>query len=118
MFKLDAAQREFIKVLEKDPNNANAHNGLGSVYYRKTTSSNMDIIKNIPKYYQMALDEFQKAIDADPNLYKAYNNSGKIYQEMGRINEAEWYYKKALEIEPKFSEAIENLGSVYYAKIR
>ena len=115
-YKLDAAQRELTKVLEKDPYNSDAHNVLGSVYYRKTTSSNMDVIKNIQKYYQMALEEFEKSIELNSSSYKAYNNAGKIYQEMGRINEAEWYYKKALEIEPKYSSAIENLGSVHYTK--
>jgi superkiller protein 3 len=115
-YKLDGAIREFSKILEKNPNNAAAHNGLGLAYYRKTTSSNMDIRGNAEKYYISALKEFQSAIQTNPDYYKAYNNAGKILQEMGKIDEAERYYRKALEIEPKYSEAIENLGTTYFAK--
>ncbi|MDD3014457.1 MAG: tetratricopeptide repeat protein [Candidatus Gastranaerophilales bacterium] len=115
-FKLDAAIREFSKILEKNSNNAAAHNGIGLAYYRKTTSSNMDIRENIDKYYEAAIQEFEAAIQVNPDYYKAYNNIGKLLQEMGKIDEAERYYRKALEIEPKYSEAIENLGTTYFAK--
>jgi len=115
-YKLDAAVREFSKILEKNPNDAAAHNGLGLAYFRKTTSSNMDIRGNANKYYEAALTEFENAIKSNPDYYKAYNNAGKILQELGQIDEAEKYYRKALEIEPKYSDAIENLGTTYFAK--
>ncbi|OGI16877.1 MAG: hypothetical protein A2255_03965 [Candidatus Melainabacteria bacterium RIFOXYA2_FULL_32_9] len=115
-YKLGAAHSEFIKVLEKDPNNAAARNGLGLIYYRKTSSSNMEIRKNLDKYYKGALKEFEAAIKLQPDFYKAYNNAGKILQEMGKIDEAEQYYRKALEYEPKYSEALENLGTTLYVK--
>lgn len=115
-YKLDAAKAEYLKILEKNPNDATAHNGLGNFYYEKTTSSNMDVIKSTNSYYQQALKEFNKAIKLDPDFYKAYNNAGKIMQETGKLAEAEKYYRKALEIEPKCSEAVDNLGTVLYAK--
>jgi len=115
-FKLDGAIREFSRILEKYPNNAAAHNGLGLAYYRKTTSSNMDIRENADKYYQSALKEFESAINYSPDCYKAYNNAGKILQELGKIDEAERYYRKAIELEPKYSDAIENLGTTYFSK--
>lgn len=115
-YKLDGAQREFVKSLAIDPNNAVAHDGLGLVLYKKTASSNMEIRNNLDKYYKKSLNEFEAAIKADPNYYKAYNNAGKILEKIGRINEAEKYYKKALEIEPKYDKAIVNLGNIYYIK--
>lgn len=115
-YKLDAATREYEKVLEKDPENAAAHNGLGLVYYRRTTSSNMEFRKQTQDLYQKALDEFTKAIKNAPNYYQAYNNAGKVLFEMGRIPEAESYFKKALELKPEYSEAVEYYGRVLFAK--
>lgn len=115
-YKLDAAQREFIRVLQQDPNNPVAHNGLGMVYYKKTASSDMEILKNLDKYHELALREFTTAIKLAPDYYKAYNNAGIVVQKMGKLDEAEIYYRKALEIEPKYSDALENLGSILFAK--
>lgn len=50
-YKLDAAEKKFKKILAEHPENAFAHNGLGMVYYRRTTSSDMQIRKNIREYY-------------------------------------------------------------------
>jgi len=115
-FKLEAAYREYTKALEKDPDNSDAHNGLGTIYYRKTTSSDMQVIKNKEKYYDIALQEFRKAVKLDPENYRAYNNIGKINQEIGHIDKAEENYRKAVEIEPKYSEALKNLGTVLFEK--
>lgn len=115
-YKLGSANTEYKKALEIDPNNAAAHNGLGLIYYKKTGSSNMEVRKNLERYYYGALKEFDTAIKLMPDHYQAHNNAGKIMQELGKLDEAEKYYRKALEIEPKYSEAIENLGKVLYVK--
>ncbi|MDD3150232.1 MAG: tetratricopeptide repeat protein, partial [Candidatus Gastranaerophilales bacterium] len=115
-YKLDGAYREYIKVLKQDSDNADAHNGLGLVYYRKTTSSNMDVIKNKSKFYELSLMEFENAIKSNPKHYQAYNNAGKIYKEIGNIDKAQKYFDKAVEIEPQFSNAVENSGTALFAK--
>lgn len=115
-YKLGAATREYGKVLAKDSDNAAAHNGLGLVYYRKTTSSDMQVRKNIQKLREQALSEFLKAIKAAPTFYQAYNNAGIILFDQGRIPEAETCFEKALELKPNYSEAIENYGKVLFAK--
>ncbi len=115
-YKLDAAERELSRVLENNPDNAVAHNGLGMVHYRRTASSDMEIIKNKTKYYNKALNEFASAIKINPDLYQAYNNAGKVLFEAGRINDAEKYFRKALEIRPDYSEALENYGKVLFSK--
>lgn len=115
-FKLDAAFKEFQQVLEQDPTNSDAHNGLGMIYYRKTTSSNMEVRNNIQKYYEMAIKEFEKAVALDSNNYKAYNNAGKILQESGQLDKAEEYYRRALDVAPDYSPAVMNLGTVLFAK--
>ncbi len=115
-FKLDAAKREYREILKKDPNNAAAHNGLGMVYYRRTTSSDMNVRKQIPQLLNKSLKEFSKAIKNAPFFYQAYNNAGEIYYEQGKITEAETYFRKAIELKPDYSEAVENYGRILFSK--
>ena len=115
-FKLDAAKREYQKMLEKDPNNAAAHNGLGMVYYRRTTSSDMKVRKQIPQLLNKALKEFSKAIENAPLFYQAYNNAGEIFYEQGRIPEAKTYFRKSMELKPDYSKAVENYGKVLFSE--
>lgn len=115
-YKLDGAEKEFQKILEKNPSNAAAHNGLGLVYYRKTSTSDMSVRGNAETYYNKALQEFSLAVKNDPNCYKAYDNTGKILMDAGRLDDAEKYFKKALEIRPDYSKGVEDYGKVLYAK--
>lgn len=116
LYKLDKAKKYYEKVVELDQNNAQAHNGIGMIYLKKTTSSDMNIKRNIDKYYNLALEEFKQAIKLNPNLALALNNAGEILQLQGKINEAEEYFNKALEVQPKYAEVTENLGSILYEK--
>jgi len=115
-YKLDGAEKEFKKILEKNPKNPMAHNGLGLVYYRRTTSSDMTFRGNMENYYNKALQEFSLAVKNDPNYYQAYDNTGKILFDAGRLNDAQKYFKKALEIRPDYSKSVENYGRVLFAK--
>lgn len=115
-YKLDGAENEFKKILEKNPNNAMAHNGLGLTYYRRTATSDMSVRGNIEEYYNKALKEFSLAVKADPAYYQAYDNTGKILFDAGRLDDAAKYFKKALEIRPDYSESVENYGRVLFAK--
>lgn len=115
-YKLDGAEKEFNKILEKNPQNPMAHNGLGLVYYRRTTSSDMTFRGNMENYYNKALQEFSLAVKNDPNFYQAYDNTGKILFDAGRLDDAEKYFKKALEIRPDYSKGVENYGRVLFAK--
>ncbi len=115
-YKLDAATREYKRVIEQDKDNAAAHNGLGMVYYRRTTSSDMAYREKIPELLDSALEEFSLAVQNAPNYYQAYNNAGKVLFETGRIPEAEAYFKKATELKPNYSEGVENYGRVLFSK--
>lgn len=115
-YKLDSAEKEFQKIIEKEPKNAAAHNGLGLVYYRRTASSDMNFRGNIENYYNKALQEFSFAVKNDPDFYQAYDNAGKILFDAGRFDDAEKYFKKALEIRPDYSKSVENYGRVLFAK--
>ncbi len=111
-YKLDAAKREFKRVLSKNPNSATAHNGLGEVYYKRTASSDMEVRRNIDKYYKDAFKEFKNALELAPNYYPAYYNIAKVFLKLKSYEEAEYYYDRALELEPGSSKALDGLGEV------
>lgn len=116
LYKLKAAQREFNKVLAQDPNNSEAHNGLGLSYYRQTTSSNMDIRESMGDLYNKAAEEFKKAIASNPRNADALANLGVIYQHQGRLDEAEAKYNEALTVDPNNPTANYSLGTILYQK--
>lgn len=116
LFKIKAAQREFERVLSQDPNNSDAHNGLGMTYYRLTTSSNMAVRDKTGSLYRLSSEEFKKAIESNPNNDEALANLGMIYQQQGRLEEAENNYRQALTINPNNSNANYRLGTIIYEK--
>ncbi len=115
-FKLDSAKNMYEKALKINPIDSNAHNGLGLVYYYKTTSSDMEIIKKKNEYLNLAQKEFEAAIKYNNSNFQAYNNLGKIYKEKGDLVKAQEYYNKALSLNPKYSEAISNSSEIDFLK--
>ncbi len=115
-YKLDSAKKQFERALKLDPNNSDAHNGLGMVYYLKTSSSDMAIIKKKDELLTSAIKEFELAIKFKAKNAEAYNNLGRVYQEKGNLDKAQENYKKALEINPKYSDAMCNMGSVDFLR--
>lgn len=115
-FKLDAAKKQYEKALKLNPQDSDAHNGLGLVYYFKTTSSDMNIIKKREEYLTFAQKEFESAIKCDASNFKAYNNLGRIYHEYGSLAKAEECYQKSLALNPKYSDAMSNLAEIDFIK--
>lgn len=109
-YKLDAAKEQFLKALNLAPKSSCAHNGLGLVYYYKTTSSDYNIIKEHQNMLELAQKEFETAISLNPQNASAHNNLGRILQEKGNLEEAHKSYQKAIEINPNYADAICNLG--------
>jgi tetratricopeptide (TPR) repeat protein len=94
---LQNAQNYYQRVLEIDPNYAQAHNNLGVIF---TT-----LEKN-----QKAKDCYEKAIEIDPNYAYAHNNLGRIFKTLGENQKAKDCYEKAIEIDPNYVDAYNNLG--------
>lgn len=115
-YKLDSAQKQYEKALKIDGHNSAAHNGLGMVYYLKTSSSDMGIINKKDVFLNSATKEFEAAIKYNPKNFEAYNNLGRIYQEKGNLDKAQENFKKALNINPKYSDAMCNLGAIDFLK--
>lgn len=113
-YQLDAAEAHFLKMLEKNPADAAAHNGLGMIYYERTTSSNQTIRDSVKSRYQDAITEFVTALRYQPNYVEARLNLGTIYAETGRLRDAEEEFQRAYALAPKNSEANEKMGMILY----
>jgi len=89
----DKALETYQKLVALNPNDANVHNAMGSVYAS---------MGKIPE----AQAEFQKSAELDPaNAAQAYYNLGAIMTNSGKLDEAAAAFKKATEINPKYADA-------------
>ncbi len=92
---IDAAR----KVLEIDPNNAEAYRLIGYSY-------------EISQKYTDAQNNYLKAIELDPNLSQAYSGLGHSYNLQGDLVKAEEWYRKALSIDKNNFHALLNLARI------
>ncbi len=92
---IDAAR----KVLEIDPNNAEAYRLIGYSY-------------EIAQKYTDAQTNYLKAIELDPKLSQAYSGLGHSYDLQGDLVKAEEWYRKALAIDENNFHALLNLARV------
>ena len=123
------AIQEFLKVLEVDPNNFDAHLLLGNSYREidrdlyelkhlkiavALEPNNFDANWDIGHAYlrmndfKNSLTHFKKAVELDPNHFGARSMIGHVYLDTGRFQEAINQFEKSLTIPSDNSEAIED----------
>jgi tetratricopeptide (TPR) repeat protein len=91
------------KILEVDPNFANAYNMLGymALYQGK---------------YDLAIEHMQKYAFLAPDLANPHDSMGDVYFAMGRYEDAESEYVKSVTMQPDFYASLINLGRTYLAR--
>jgi len=67
-------------------------------------------------YYE-AIQNFDRALDSEPDLAAAYDGKGQAYRELGKLEEAEDYFKQALARDPDNPKFLLNLG-VFFHKLK
>ncbi|MDD5130445.1 MAG: tetratricopeptide repeat protein [Candidatus Omnitrophica bacterium] len=97
------AESFFKKALEFNPDNPDAHIGLGKCY-RETGK------------VQEAMEQGKKAIALAPANEEGYILLGNCYLEQGMFPESERMFKKALELNPGFEPIYTELGCCYSAQ--
>jgi tetratricopeptide (TPR) repeat protein len=100
MKKYEAAEAEFRKVLELDPENASALNYLGYM------------LADLNVRLEEAHELIRKAVELDPHNGAYLDSLGWVYFRMGRLDEAEKYLRKALERVPRDPTVNDHLGDV------
>jgi serine/threonine protein kinase/Tfp pilus assembly protein PilF len=107
LWEWDAAEREFRRALELDPNNGNAHHWYG--LYLARVGRREEALTQIKRalegdpfnltfntslasayggagQYDLALDQFRKTIEIDPNYASAHDNLADTYRDMGKYD--------------------------------
>ena len=89
----------YSKVLEKDPLNATASNGLGNVYRDQ-------------KDFDKAQEQYEKAIQLDPHFAPAYANLSIMLLDLNREKEAKEVVQRGLTQIPDSIE-LKNIGTLF-----
>src|SRR5436189_4053510 len=131
--KYRTAEKQYQRVLAKDPKNLDALSNLGVVYFRtgkirsaeSTLKKALAIAPNddfvlttlgIVHYRQSrfddALKELRKAIELNPNSATAHNYLGITASQKGRQQEAEKEMLQAITEDPNYADAHFNLAVI------
>jgi len=97
------AVKQYQKIIETNPNDAEAYYNIGIVYYSE-------------KKYDESKGQFQKAIEIYPDFAEAYYSLGVVYYAEANYDKAIEAFSKAIQIDPRNYEAIYQLGIVYNVK--
>jgi tetratricopeptide (TPR) repeat protein len=104
MKNIDAAEKEFKKVLADSPDNPGALNYLGYMLADRNV--------RLPE----ALGYINKALEGDPYNGAYLDTLGWVYFRMGRLAEAEDYLERALVRVPRDPTMRDHLAEVYYQR--
>jgi tetratricopeptide (TPR) repeat protein/tRNA A-37 threonylcarbamoyl transferase component Bud32 len=136
----------FEHALERDPNFALAHAGLGEAYWQQFLMTHerqwvdfslaacekaltlapvapeghncLGVAYNGTGKYERAAEHFQSALERNPNDDAAYRGLADSFDRMGRTAEAEEVYRKAIALRPNYWAAYNYLGQFYFKQAR
>ncbi len=134
--RLDVAETVCRQVIQRRPDNADAHNLLGVVrsgqgdfagaaaligqaivlnggvasYY-----ANLGEVERLAGNLEAAETALARAIELDPASPQALSNLGIVYFEQKDYERAAGVYEQALALQPDFAEAHNNLGNAFRA---
>ena len=97
--RLAEAERAYRRILDSDPDNADALQLLG-------------VIANQAGRPAAAAELIRKALAVNPGHADAHCNLGAALLELGDLRGADAAFRRALEINPAISEALNNLGNI------
>lgn len=100
---LEQAEQVFIKVIEGEPTNTEAYEGLGKLYLDR-------------KKYKDALEVYNHLRKLDPDSDNYYSKLGLIYFNLGNYDQAIAAYSKAIILRSDTPHRLANLSLCYNAK--
>jgi predicted Zn-dependent protease len=101
----DEAEKELELAIAADPQNAEYHAQLGSVYFERRL--NGDRLKK-------AIAEQQQAIRLDPQEASGFQNLGIALSAAGDYGRAAFYLEHAIDLQPGYGPSYQELGRVYF----
>ncbi|RME33276.1 MAG: tetratricopeptide repeat protein [Gammaproteobacteria bacterium] len=105
MGRLDILERDLRALLELDPDNAQALNALGYTLADRTDR------------YEEAYELISRALELEPDNFFILDSMGWILYRLGRLEEAEYYLRRAREIRDD-PEVADHLAEVLRAQGR
>ncbi len=129
----------FQEAIEIQPDDAEAHNNLGSAFFLEgrvdeAVAQFQKALETQPDFAEArnnlglallqkgrvdeAIAQFQQTLEIQPDSAEAYNNLGTAFSRKGQLDKAIMYSQKALEIQPDYAEAHNNLGSALFLEGR
>ncbi len=94
--KYDRAIQIFHRIIDKYPNNIEAHYNLGNSYFRL-------------RRFDEAQSAYEKVCELDPTFLDALENLGVIFANKRKFKEAIRTWKKILEFDPKREDIKKNI---------
>src|SRR4029078_10271669 len=98
--KIEAAIREYRKVLAENPNDANTLNRVGDLYARiQRIDEAVDLFNQIAAQYTKegffvkAIAIYKKIIKLNPTHLEVYERLAELYHKQGLVNEARTQYQ-------------------------
>ncbi|MEL6929364.1 MAG: tetratricopeptide repeat protein, partial [Cyanobacteria bacterium J06600_6] len=135
--RLDAAQKQYLQVLEEQSDHPDALYRLGTIaqqrgalveaepYLRAAVIAQPELFKawfSLGNLYQSqsqfetAEVAYRQAFSFRPDSAPICNNLGYVLQEQGNFEAAASFYQQALDLDPKCVAAKANLGNTLYAQ--
>jgi tetratricopeptide (TPR) repeat protein len=99
--RLDEAEAELLRMVEKDPCDVEALSVLATVYRKQNK-------------FKDALGIFNEAVELDQNRAEFYYHIANIQTLEGNLKAAFMSYAKVIEFDSDFAPAYNNLGIVYF----
>ncbi len=95
--KVEQAIQRYIKIAKSQPDSAEVHANLGSLYAQQ-------------QQWQQAIACYKKAIELNPKFPGAYRNLAKVLTRTGKRELAVQCWDRALALEPSWAKAEEHLN--------
>lgn len=98
----EQAEADFLRVLEIEPDNADALNYLGYTW--------VDRGENLEKAFEM----IRRAVEMEPDSGAIVDSLGWAHYKLGEYKEAKIQLEKAVTLSPSSATIIDHLGDVYW----
>jgi predicted Zn-dependent protease len=95
------AERNIHKLMEQEPNSAEAHYYEGELYRQRQDPEKKEKKRDKPLDYPKALEAYEKALALNPQLALAYQGKGRVLQKLGKNEEAKVAFQEYLRLNPQ-----------------
>jgi tetratricopeptide (TPR) repeat protein len=105
------AVSEAQEILQRDPNNLEAHRLLGHIYLRSL--GDMQGGSGSDSVLKLAIQQYEEIVKLDPSSTEDHIMLGRLYHADNQIKKAEEEEKTAIKLAPDSEEAVTSLAMLY-----